>query len=71
MYDMTDNVWEWVTDEWCESARYMHGGSWNTDIMSNLSVAAWRWLNVSDNNHNVGFRCIKSEDPNNDMGFSL
>lgn len=61
MYDMTGNVWEWVSDG--NVFRDLRGGSW-FNLSTDLLRVGFRIDSLDPDNSNgyVGFRCVAPED---------
>lgn len=61
MYDMTGNVWEWVSDG--SVFKDLRGGSWYRSNTDYLRVAYRNYyIYPGDSSRYVGFRCVSPED---------
>lgn len=64
MYDMTGNVWEWVSDLWMSDgsvSKELRGGSWQYYGEKSLRVGFSIVNSPSGSNMDVGFRCVSPE----------
>jgi len=62
LYDMTGNVWEWVSDRQGER-RELRGGDWGTDNEVDLRVSTSMSLEPGGRDHGLGFRCARGGGP--------
>jgi formylglycine-generating enzyme required for sulfatase activity len=58
LYDMSGNLWEWVSNSYDSKSKILRGGSW-VDDSSFVESAGFYFIPPENRSYDIGFRCAK------------